>query len=505
MKIKSINQSSALICVICGLILLPLTASAKTLYVSNTAASGNGEIYESVTGTTALFVTGSNGSYIGTNITLSSAISIRDGIGSIAAYVMNQGRLDLTGGNITTTGEGGSGIFVYDNSSVMLNSVQFDFGGLDSIGLMAAGSSTLTLVGGNITSTTGDALAGIAALDNSVVTVGGARIEGINGVGVMLQISSTLTLADSAITAGYIGVALDSSSSGTLNNVDITTTLGLDLEVEMGEQFGGVVVTQSSTLALTGGSINTSGSLSHGIFLSPAAVSNPELSGTSRATVTDVNITVTGDDSLALFLGDNSTATVNLDQNTWTGGLHSGTNSALILTGSNGTLLTGDITSTDNSTVNLTLTGNGSKLIGNITQDATSAITLDISDGASFVGSGTVTSLTLENGVTIGYTGDFITVTDSITIDGVVTFDLSDLSEAGPYDLIDWSGAGGNVDVGGADYNFTGAGVEGTFNVVGDKLVFNATAVPEPATCFLLGTSLGVLLLAAHRRRNAHS
>jgi hypothetical protein len=45
----------------------------------------------------------------------------------------------------------------------------------------------------------------------------------------------------------------------------------------------------------------------------------------------------------------------------------------------------------------------------------------------------------------------------------------------------------------------------GTFTVENNQLTFNATAIPEPSTWFLLGTGLGILLLTAHRRRNVQS
>jgi hypothetical protein len=430
-----IHKLSALICVICGLTLLPLTLSAEHLVVTNTAASGSGRDYDAITGTAALTVTGSNGSYIGSEIKLTSTINTIDN-GAYGAYV-DQGRLELTGGSVTTTGVAGMGIVLW-NGRGTLNGVQIDTGGEESFGIMAQMNSTLTLTGGSVTSTTGKSMAGIAASDYSIITAEDTQIESW-GIGAAAMFSSTVTLANSTITAGHTGVGFIVSSSGTLNNVNITVT-----------------------------------EASHDV----------------------------GDG--ALYIAGDSDARVNLNGNTVTGNITVESSSSLNLNGKNGTVITGDVVGTGNSSIDITLDGAGTQLIGNIIQDA-STIYLSIDNGASFVGSGTVDSLTLKNGVTIGYTGDLITVTDSILIGGVVTFDLSGLSEAITYDLIDWSGAS-SVDVDGANYNFTGAGVEGTFSVEKNILVFNATAVPEPSTWFLLGTGLGILLLAAHhRRRKAQS
>jgi hypothetical protein len=199
-------------------------------------------------------------------------------------------------------------------------------------------------------------------------------------------------------------------------------------------------------------------------------------------------------------------AMVTLNNSTVGGGVGVNNYSTLTLYADNGSVITGDVKSQGNSILNITLNGEDTELHGNFIQDATSIINLTLNTGALLAGGGELDSLTLANGVTIGYTGDLITVTDSIIIEGDVTFDFSDLTEAGNYDLIDWNGAG-TVNVISANYNFTGAGVEGSFIMDGTKLTFNANAVPEPSTYFLLVTGLCALLLAAHhhRRHNARS
>jgi hypothetical protein len=276
------------------------------------------------------------------------------------------------------------------------------------------------------------------------------------------------------ITTGDIGVLIQASSSGTLNNVNITTT-----KSDENYTGGGVGMLGSSTLTLTGGKIETSGSAEHGIILDNA----------STGTITDVNITATGEDAHALHLNDNSTATAKLNNKTLTGGITAEASSTLTLTGSNGTKLNGDITTTDHFIINLTLTGADTKLTGNLTQDETSTIALTLDTGAMLTGGGELNTLTLTNGVTLTHTANLITVTDSIISD---------------YDLIDWTGTGGNIDIENVTYTHTGPGIQGTFNTDGTKLTFTATAIPEPSTYLLLAIGIALLLLTA-RRRNAQS
>jgi hypothetical protein len=441
-------------------LLLPLTAFADIFYVSGTAASGNGETYEAVSGTAALTVNGlsSAASYTGTNITLISAIDDENS-GSYGAFVM-QGRLDLTGGNVTYTGSTGVGV-----------------------GL------------------------GISAIQSCSVTLNNVQINS-NESGVLVMVDSTLNLTGGSITANLGGIMLAGASTGTLNNVEITVTGSGVGDLGSGVGGMGVVVCDSSSLSLTGGSINTSGSLTHGIMVS--GTEGGVSSGTGSATVTDVNITATGEGANALHLADNGIVTVNLNDKTLTGGLYSGGTSALTLSGSNGTVLTGDVTGADHSTVNLTLSGEDTKLVGNITQDATSTVTLSLSDGAAFVGGGTVTNLTLGDDTILGYGGDTLTLTGTISIGegilidfGGVTVDYGD-----EFIVLDWTGAtvtGSSISVTSFTAANLGPDMTGSFTVADNQLTFNVTAVPEPSTYFLLGTGLGVLLLAAHRRRHVQS
>ena len=73
----------------------------------------------------------------------------------------------------------------------------------------------------------------------------------------------------------------------------------------------------------------------------------------------------------------------------------------------------------------------------------------------------------------------------------------------GTYTLIDWTGAvASGVDI--ADFQLNApVGVAGNFNIVGDSLQLNITAIPEPSGWALL--SLGAFVFLVSRRRLARA
>jgi autotransporter family porin len=548
MKTNPINKLSALIGVICGLTLpnpkkrnpMKTTRSKLKLLLSVLCASAlnfsafadnysvpdgetitqTGSSYNDSDSTLpALNVSGEGTTYNGTNITLSTTTSANSadpipGAG-IGAYVTDRAVLSLTGGTITTTGSSVSGIYL-GSSSGTLNNVNIQAGGPYGYGAAASGTSTLTLTGGTIR-TNGVYGNGIN-LDNSSITVNNVNIHisgsygrGINisngsvgtvdnvniqteeyyGYGAAASGTSTLTLTGGTIRTNNTygnGINLNNGSSGTLNNVNIQT----------GGTYGrGINISNGSVGTVDNVNIQTGGLNGYG-----AAAS-----GTSTLILTNSDITTTGNGAYGLYFNTGGSGTVTLNGNTLSStgtnsySIHATTSSTVTLTGSNGSVITGNVRSLSNSRVDLTLTGEGTELHGNFNQSGDSVINLSLGTGALLAGGGELDSLTLANGVTIGYTGTTITVTDNIEINGLITIDFSELTATGNYDILNWSAASGTVDA--ANFSYSGAGVQGNFNVVGDQLVFTANAVPEPSTYFLLGAGLGLLLLTARYRRQA--
>jgi hypothetical protein len=308
---------------------------------------------------------------------------------------------------------------------------------------------------------------------------------------------------------GYMGAALTVTDDGFYSGTNIT--------LNATGYWAGALVLFSGSLSLTDSTINLISSplgvyaqegctitLDH-VNITGAGLGIGILSE-STATLTNININTTGVDTGSLFLDIDSSVTVYLNGNTLTNDANSifvNAASTLTLTGSNGSVITGDITASNGdygaSTVTLTLTGEGTALHGDLIKED-STITITLSAGALLDGAGEVSNLTLNPGAILGYT-DGLTVTDTITIGAGITIDFSSLTETDNYLVLDWTGAsisGGSI----SDDQFTATNAEGTFSVQGAQLYFNATAVPEPSTWFLLGAGLGALALTTRRRRS---
>jgi hypothetical protein len=509
MNIKSTNKLSALICVICGLIFLPLTLPAQNAIIT-TSTTESGTSYQGVADNAALNVSVEGVTYNGTNITLGNTFDnsydtpfIPNGSG---AFVSNGAILSLTDSTITTSGLLGNGVFLYDVGSGTLNNVNIGTTGENGRGVYARNFSTLTMTGGTIT-TNGYGAYGITSDDHSNVTVNNVVVNANGQSGLGLRVASFSTLV---------------MTGGTIRNSDV---LGLNAY--------GMDITGTSNVTLDHVKIETAGNGGHG-----AAAHS------STLTLTNSDITAAGAGSTYGIFADNSTVNVGLNGNTLSSGglsiLATGA-STLTLTGSNGSVITGNVYSGDTATVNLTLTDTA--LHGNFSKYTAATINLTAGAGALIDGGGSVTSLTLQDGAILSsddsgdllLNGAAITVTTdllalsggaildydsggTLTLTGnlaigegiLVNFGGQAMEEGDQLLVINWSGAelSGEITVDSFEAADLAQGMTGTFTLDQETgLTFTAHAVPEPSTWFLLGTGLGALLLAAHYRRcrNARS
>jgi hypothetical protein len=322
-----------------------------------------------------------------------------------------------------------------------------------------------------------------------------------------------LTVGNGEDEARYVGTYITLAVSG--SNADY-------------QGYYGAYVANNASLSLTGGSITLAttpefadvymfGVLNYGGIatldsINIAATANNGVGVraiSSTLTLTNSNINVIGaQDSIGVFAESNSNVQVNLNHNTLSGILASfgaDSTSTLTVTGSNGSVITGDVISYSDAVMEITLTGPDTALHGNVYNyspyaepDNIGTLTLTINAGALLDSAGIVTNLTLNAGAILGYAGDVLLVTDSITIGDNITIDFSHLAEIGEYTVLDWTDAAvtGNITAA----QFTATNAEGTFSVENSQLTFNATAIPEPSTWFLLGTGLGALALIRRRR-----
>ncbi|MDR1305606.1 MAG: right-handed parallel beta-helix repeat-containing protein [Verrucomicrobiales bacterium] len=421
----------------------------------------------------------------------------RDGLHTSYTY-----NLMMTGGTINSTDGNGAGIFHEYHSSGTLNNVNITAKGF---GIYVYSDSSLTVIGSTITA----ANDGLSIDYNSDATLNNVTVTAEN-TGIMMY-SSSLTMTGGTITAANEGLSLDDYSDATLTNVTVTAT---------GNNGSGVLLQGNSTLTLTDSVIHATGSDAHGISAYSTHYYNPTNTTTlNHSTVTDgisvdarfgedTNLTLTasngslisGGVTVSTPIDDYVVATLDftLIDSALSGGLTATGSSHVTVTASDGGTITGEVISAQNAVVQITLTNAGTALRGNLIQDNNSAITLTVGADALLAGGGTVSNLIMDTGAILGYT-DELTVTTSITIGDNIIIDFSNLTGTGDYTVLDWSGATGGESISDDQFTIAGDGVEGTFNVDNGKLVFNATAVPEPSIWFLIGLGLGALALIRRR------
>jgi hypothetical protein len=343
MKLKSINKLSALICLIYG---LTLPAFAKTLVVDgNDYPPESNETYEATSTQSALTVT-NNGSYTGVaNINLESTFD------SIAAVDVNaESRLTLAESAITTTGSRAYGIHLA-NSSGTFSNVNIGTKGEDAGGLLAQ-ESTLTLTGGAITIDVGGFAYGIGLFD-STGTVRGVNIETTGYAdSAVIAVSSTLTLTNSDLSVGNSsGNGLDFMDSTVIaSNVNIKTT---------GYYSRALAVLDSSTLALTDSDISATGDGANALYIDYNSSGTVSL---NHNTLTG-GILVTGSSTLDLTGSNGAVITGNIeaeadfyDENV------AGSTINITLSGQ-GTQLIGNLTQDETSAITLDIS-DGAALIG---------------------------------------------------------------------------------------------------------------------------------------------
>ncbi|OAM89967.1 autotransporter outer membrane beta-barrel domain-containing protein [Termitidicoccus mucosus] len=288
-------------------------ASLEEVSISATGAGG----YGALVWTAPLTLTDSDitAAYVGLYLDRNGRATLEDtditttGSAGIGVYVQNSSTLAMTGGAVTTSAPGARGIYLSANSSGAFDNVTITTTGTGAHGLSLVTSATASFTGSITTGGTaahGVNLSGIGTaliLGDDVSITANSTGGGINltGSGVTLTVGDRLTINSGGI---GINIAAGSVITAPLDNVDITTrnngahgiayasalaplVLNGGTITATGTGANGITLSGSSTLAMTGGAIETFANTSRGIYVGSSAP--------SVTTLENVNITTHGD------------------------------------------------------------------------------------------------------------------------------------------------------------------------------------------------------------------
>lgn len=273
------------------------------------AAGANSQL---VTDDNLSFSTTANSTYVAhireqAGLTLNNASLLSQGTSAFGIYLYQNSSLLMDGGAITTTGSMSNAIQAIGSSlsltdaaistsgnlalalymsggTLEADNVQFITSGTSSSPIQLTGSASATLnnvsidqqgaSGGNAIAIYSSSLTGDQVNINSVSTTMPAVLVG-SGSG------STLTLTDSNITSINSGIRI-LDGSAVLTDVDVVTS---------GNYGHGIDVNLDASATIQGGSYVTAGNSAHGVWLTYA---------TSSLDVTDASFTTTGSSSHAI-------------------------------------------------------------------------------------------------------------------------------------------------------------------------------------------------------------
>ena len=160
--------SATVLCLLASVLWTP--AQAQNLVVSNSSVTRSGTHYENNATNAALTISGSLGSFTGTNIILTGT-AVSGNVGRIGANLTAQGSLNLTNSTINAALYG---IQLAGTSSAILNNTNITTtttGTFTNVyGINLATSSALTMIGGTITTGTTGAR-GVSAAGASYVNL----------------------------------------------------------------------------------------------------------------------------------------------------------------------------------------------------------------------------------------------------------------------------------------------------------------------------------------------
>jgi outer membrane autotransporter protein len=387
-----------------------------------------------------LHVFDANSQISGTNLTITTS-------GAAGAEADNGGFIEINGGTISTHGDKAFGLFGTDNGRVTAGGMTVTTVGADAYGAFAQNGGVLTLNPGTLIQTSGKGSYGLYALNGGSIFGNGVLVTTAGGLGILLNTADgvaaltgptgpgTITLQNSTITAngpGANGIAV----SGVASSITLTNSSILS------SQGSGASVNNGGNLTLAGSNLTA---LVHGFVATGGTGDAPNSIRVSGGSVT----TVLGD----AFQVQNGATNINVSNGaTVTGNsallrvLDSPAETVVNLTASHGNLF-GDLfsDSASQTTVNLT---ESTVLTGKVNpppQGLGLDMTIDGSSQWVMTGSSNVKSLSVNPGASAVFGAPFGDVRHLLTIGSLIgtggNFGMNIDLRRSIGDLIDITGA----------------------------------------------------------------
>lgn len=243
------------------------TTSTTTTYYyqSGSSVTQTGKTwYSTISDTSAVEVTGS-GTYVLSNSAIwsSGATTSTDSssfYGLNAAVLATGGStVTLNNDSITTSGQGGNGVFSYGTSSVSMSTDTILCTGANAHGIYAAGGATLTAtdVIASTSGTSGSVIAtdrggGTVTVSGGSYTASGANSAAVYSTGAITCTGATLT------TTGAEAVVVEGANTATLKNCTIKSTYN-KWGALVYQSYSGDASGTSGILTITGGSFTYTG------------------------------------------------------------------------------------------------------------------------------------------------------------------------------------------------------------------------------------------------------
>ncbi|MDR1146661.1 MAG: hypothetical protein LBK71_11075, partial [Verrucomicrobiales bacterium] len=476
---------------------LTLTVFADNKVVTSGTVMESGSTYESTSSQSALQVSGSETLYEGANLTLSG--TAWTGAGATALIVSDQGTVDITGGNLTTTGSlSGSEGNVY---GIRLNASKVELRQITATmttNLAGLGDHSTLIITDSELSTNGNGpvvrdsvvsltnfnlntrlsaltlqTGGTALLNSGTMTVTGTG----NMWGVAMQEANTRLHANAVVInpsgARGLGVVVTGSGAYAEFTDSVINTPNIT------DRYGAVTVGQSSTFAAYHTSINSSLNgitvelgdsvviLENSSVTSSGSGSALDIMRSGKVTVNGGTLATNGGQLLSISngAGDSKVTQVTLNDvdTSAAGGITSITGgTATVVNVNGGSGLNGDVTNSGSGTLAVNL--NGSTLTGDVIndEDGVLVITLDHNStgtggyhgGDLITGSDSVWTFDKDSHGNYGENhgvwniGDYEVIFDNMTHSGTINISVnSDTGEGGSLNITDTADGDGTVHI----------------------------------------------------------